>query len=94
VGDELPVKTNTANTGYDVADTSNAMTDHTDVTAVTSLATFTVGAGKSITIGEAGAVIDAINETSHYAVLQMVVANTAVQGDTVNDTLTYSFSES
>lgn len=94
IGDEQPVKTNAADTGYDVADTSNLMTDHTDVTAVTDLSTFTSGSPKTITIGEAGAIINAANETTHYAVLQMNVGTSAVQGDTVSDTITYSFSES
>lgn len=98
VGDEQPVKTNTVNTGYDVANTSDDMAtgtaQHTDLTAKTSLSTFTAGSPKTITIGETSNQIDAVNETSHYAVLQMAVSDTASQGDKTDETITYSFSES
>lgn len=94
IGTEQPVKTNASNTGYDVADESAILTNHTDITAEASLVAHTSGSPKSITIGEASSQIDAVNETSHYAILNMKVANTAIQGDKTNETITYSFSES
>jgi len=98
IGDELPVKSSTADTGYDVATgtigtTGDVMTDHTDITAVTDAFSFTSGSPKSITTSEAGSVIDAIGETTNYIVLQMAVGTTASPGDLANETFTYQYDE-
>ena len=98
IGDELPVKNSGADTGYDVATgtsgtTGDIMTDHTDITAVTDVFSYTSGSPKTITISEASSVIDAINETTNYIVLQMAVGTTASPGDLANETFTFQYDE-
>ena len=93
-GDEFPVKNSTADTGYDVANAAEVMTNHTDITASTDAFTFTSGSPLSgPTISEAGNVINAIGETTNYLVLQLEVADTASPGDLANETLTFQYDE-
>lgn len=82
IGNELPVHSSTATTGYDVADGLNALTVHTDITGVTNHGATHIASGsaKNITISEAGGVIDAIGETTNYWVTAIEVASTAVAG--------------
>ena len=98
IADELPVKNSGADTGYDVAlgtpgTTGTVMTAHTDITAVTDVFSYTSGSPKTITISEAGSIIDSINETSNYIVLQMAVGTTASPGDLSNETFTFQYDE-
>jgi len=93
VGDELPVHNSGATTGYDVADAQETMTNHTDITAVTSLFTFTSGATKSLTISEAGSIINANDETTNYFVLQATVDDDAVAGTKSAETITVQYDE-
>lgn len=93
VGNETPVKNSGADTGYDVADTASIMTGHTDVTGVTSMATYTSGSAKTISISESGNIINAIGESSNYAVLQLAVTSTASPGNLADETITWSFDE-
>ncbi len=102
IGDEQPVKTSVSNTGYDVATGTVGTTGdrmdsgtmkHTDITARTDIFTFTSACTKTITIGEAGAIMDAIGESTHYAVIQMDVDSTASPGDLVDETWTYQYDE-
>jgi len=93
-GDEFPVKNSGADTGYDVSDTNEVMTNHTDITGVTDAFSFTSGsplAGPSIS--EAGNIINAQNETTNYLVLQMTVVDTASPGDLANETFTFQYDE-
>ena len=95
VGDEFPVKNSGANTGYDVSDANEIMTEHTDITGVTDAFDYTTGgselAGPSIS--EAGNIINAIGETSNYLVLQMTVESTASPGDLANETFVIQYDE-
>ncbi len=95
IGDQYPVHNSAATTGYDVADTDDqAMaTGHTDITTSSDFFGKTVGAPATITISEAGSVIDALNETTNYAVLQMEVISTATPGDLGNETITWKYDE-
>ena len=98
IGDELPVKNSGADTGYDVATgtggtTGDVMTDHTDITAVTDAFTYTSGSSKTISISEAGNIIDSIGETTNYIVLQMAIGTTASSGDKSNETFTFQYDE-
>ena len=93
IGDELPVHNSGATTGYDVANAQETMTNHTDITAVTSLFTFTSGANKSLTISEAGSIINANNETTNYIVLQATVDDNAVAGTKPTETVTWQYDE-
>ena len=92
--DEFPVKNSGADTGYDVSDANAVMTTHTDITAVTDAFSFTSGSpllGPSIS--EASSLINAINETTNYLVLQLVVTSTASPGDLANESFTFQFDE-
>ena len=93
-GDQFPVKNSGADTGYDVSDTNEIMTNHTDISSETDAFTFTSGSPLSgPSISEASSQIDAINETTNYLVLQMVVASTASPGDLANETFTFQYDE-
>lgn len=93
IGDELPVHTSGATTGYDVANAAEVMTNHTDITAVTNINTYTTGSAKAVTIGEAGAIINAQNETTHYVVLQIAVGTGASPGTLATEQLTFQYDE-
>lgn len=93
VGDEFPTKNSGANTGYDVSDANEVMTNHTDITGSTDLFGYTSGSTLTGSISEAGGVIDLAGESSNYFVLQMEVINTASPGDLTNETITIAFDE-
>ena len=96
-GIQFPVKSSTADTGYDVSDTDDqVMTNHTDITTEED---FFANHGTSgtalgpVTIAEASNIIDAINETCHYVVLQMATINTATPGAKTAETITWLYDE-
>jgi len=93
VGDGTQIKNSGASTGYDLADAQEIMTNHTDVSSETSLFTFTSGSPRSVSISEAGSIIDAINETTDYIVLQTDVDSTATPGTKPTETITYQYDE-
>lgn len=93
VGDELPVHNSGATTGYDVSDANEVITNHTDITAATDFFTYTSGSPKSVTISEAGSIIDAIGETTNYVVLSMEVTSTASPGNLADETFTWQYDE-
>ncbi len=93
VGDGTQVKNSGASTGYDIANLQEDMTNHSDVAAKTSLFTFTSGSGRSVSISEAGAIIDAIGETSDYIVLQTDVESTATPGTKPTEDITWQYDE-
>lgn len=94
VADEFPVHNSGATTGYDVSDTNEVMTNHTDITGVTDAFTRTTGSPLSgPTISEAGSIINAIGETTNYLVLQMNVVDTASSGNLANETFNFRYDE-
>ena len=93
VGNEMPVHKAADTTGYDVANAQETMTNHTDVSAVTSLFTFTNGSAKSITIGEAGSIINAQFETTHYVVFQCTIDDDATPGTKSTELITWQYDE-
>lgn len=94
VGTETPTNTAASEAGYDVSDVSDELlTNHVDLTAETDFFLATAGSPKTVSISEAGAVIDAINEESDYVILQMQVANTASPGDLADETITWEYDE-
>jgi len=96
IGNETPTKTDALTTGYDVSDVADeVMTNHTDITASTDLAgNFTsTGTAKSVSITEAGNLINFAGETCDYLVLQMQVANTATQGTLPVETIRWEYDE-
>ncbi len=93
-GDEFPVHNSGAETGYDVSDANEVITNHTDITGGTDAFSFTSGSTLSgPSISEAGSIINAAAETSNYLVLSMQVINTASPGDLANETFTFQYDE-
>ena len=67
---------------------------HAGLTGSTELfGNYTSGSPKSVTIGEAGNIINATGETSAYIILQMEVTSTASPGTLSNETLTWRYDE-
>jgi len=100
VGDEFPVKNSGSSAGYELATgtpgtTGNdVVTDHAGITGVTSAFSFTVGSPLSgPTISEAGSIINAINETTDYLILQADVISSATPGNKADETLTFQYDE-
>lgn len=99
VGDEMPTKNSGSSSGYEVATGTSGSTGdevvaaHAGLTGVTSAFTYTSGSPKSVSISEAGSIIDAIGETTNYLVFQMVVTDTASPGDLTNETITFQYDE-
>ena len=95
IADACPLHSSTVTTGYDVADANVTMASggHTDVTTVTDAFTYTSGSPKSISISEAGSIINAIGETTNYIVLQMAVGTTASPGNLTDETMYYQYDE-
>ena len=95
VSTSFPTKNSGSDAGYEVAEVNNAMlTDHGGVAAVADAFGYNVGAplaGPSIS--EAGAIINAIGETTNYLVLQLEVTNAASSGNLADETLTFQYDE-
>jgi len=82
--------------GYDpaVGIGQAVMTGHDTVSAVTDLFFYTQGAPRSVTIGEAGSLINAVNEVTNYIVLQAVLGGTESSGlQAPAEVVTFSWSE-
>lgn len=93
VGLQFPTKNSGATTGYELANNANEMVDETALTSSASVFDYTSVAGLTVSISEAGNVINANSETTNYVVLQMNVASTASPGATATETLTFSYDE-
>lgn len=99
VGDETPTKNSGSSAGYDLAtgtpgDSGDEMVaNHQDITGKTDAFTYTEASPKTVSISEAGAIIDAIGETCDYIVLQMDVADTASPGDLTDEDLYFKYDE-
>lgn len=98
VGDETPTKNSGATTGYDqatgtIGTNGDELTTHANITAKTDAFSFTSGSPKTVSISEAGNIIDASGETTNYVVGQMDVADTASPGDLADETWTFQYDE-
>lgn len=94
VGDGTQVKNSGSSAGYEVSDVADeALTGHADIATVTDFFTFTVGSPRTISISEAGSIINLATETSDYVVLSMEVINTASPGNLTDETITYEYDE-
>lgn len=95
VSTDFPTKNNGSDAGYDVSDTDDQeiVASHDGVTASADFFGYTSGAALSVSISEAGNIIDAIGETTNYVVLQMEVTNAASAGDLAAETITWQFDE-
>lgn len=100
VGNETPTRNSGSTAAYIKATgtagtTGTEMTAfYTGITATTDVFTYNSGATKSISISEAGSIINAIGETTNYTVFQMTVATTASPTSaTTNETGTLQYDE-
>ena len=99
VGDETPVKNSGSDAGYEVATGTGGTTGdemvaaHAGLTGSTDAASLTSGSPLTVSISEAGNVINLAAETSNYVVLQVNVADTASAGLTASETLTFQYDE-
>lgn len=94
VGDQFPTKNSGSDAGYDVSDTNEIITNHTDISSATDA--FTFNSGSMLTgpsISEASNIIDATGETTDYLVFSMEVGTTASPGNLDNETLTIQYDE-
>lgn len=93
LGTETPTKTDAATTGYDPSDVSDeAMTNHADITGSAVIPT-TSGSAKSVSVSEAGSIINLAGETCDYVVMQLQVASTATQGTMPVETIRFLYDE-
>lgn len=96
IGDETPERNSGSDAGYEVSIADSEMSaQHAGITGTSSYFAKTAGEGTDfdVTISEAGNVINAVNETCNYVVLQMTVAAAADPGDLANETGTWSYDE-
>ena len=95
IAQETPANTSAADGGYDVSDVANEdMVNHVDVILVPEdFFTKTSGAPKTVSISEAGNILDAIGEESDYVIVQMEVLSTAFPGDLADETVTWEYDE-
>lgn len=80
VNDDVCTKNSGSSAGYDPAVSGIVLTDHDTITTMSDLFSFTSGAPRTMTISEAGSVINASGELADYIVLNIEVGNVAVQG--------------
>ncbi len=99
VGDETPTKNSGSDAGYEVATGTPGTTGdemvaaHAGLTGSTDAAGLTSGSPLTVSISEAGSVINLAAETSDYVILQTNVATTAGAGLTNTETLTFQYDE-
>lgn len=99
LGLQFPTKNSGSNAGYEVAlgtpgDTGTELVaGHTGITSSASAYGYTSGAPLSLSISEAGSIINAIGETCNYLLMQMNVINTAASGNLLDETFTFSYDE-
>lgn len=93
VGNGTQTKNSGSSAGYDPGQ-ALVLTTHDTITAQTDFFTFGSGDPRSVTISEAGSVINAIGELTDYVVLQCEVGTTAVQGvQAPAETITWLYDE-
>lgn len=94
IGDETPTKNSSGSAGYDPSDTDDEdITNHINITAFSDFFSFTVGSPKLLSISETGNLINAVNETTDYFVMQMKVDQTATAADLTNKAITAEWDE-
>lgn len=99
IGNEMPTKNSGSSAGYKVAvgvvgdSGTELVAGYTGITGKTEFHTYTSGAPKSISISEAGAVINAANETTNYCALQMDVLAGATPGNLADETYEWKYDE-
>ena len=99
LGTETPTKNSGSDAGYEVAtgtpgDTGDEMVAaHAGLTGSADAFGFTSGSTKTLSISEAGSIINAIGETTNYLIFQMEVVSTASPGNLTDETWTIQYDE-
>ncbi len=99
VGDETPTKNSGSDAGYEVATGTGGTTGdemvaaHAGLTGSTDAASLTSGSPLTVSISEAGSVINLASETTNYVIMQVNVITTAAAGLTSSETLIYQSEE-
>ena len=93
VSTATPTKTAAAQPGYDVAAGTTTLTDHGSVANIASVFGYDSASPLTVSISEAGNIINAISETSDYVILQMTVADSASSGTLTAETMTFKYDE-
>ncbi len=93
IGLEFPTHTAALTTGYEVADATEMVAQHGSIATSTSIFTKTSAVPLTVTITEAGAVINAVGETCNYIIMQANIASTANPGISPTETTTISYDE-
>jgi hypothetical protein len=98
VGLQFPTKNSGSNAGYEVATGASPSGDelvanHGGITTSASIFGYTAASPLSVSISEAGGLINAAGETSNYTLHQINVSNTASAGTTGSITLYFSYDE-
>jgi len=98
VGLQFPVKNSGSDAGYEVA-TGGAtggdelVANHGGITSEASIFAYTVASPLSVTISDAGNLMNLAGETTNYVLLQSAVANTASAGLTSYETFYFAYDE-
>lgn len=99
IGTETPTKNSGSDAGYEVATGTigetgiEMVTGHAGVTGSASAFGYTSVAPKTVSCSEAGNLINAMNETTDYIILQAEVISTASAGTPSNETVTWKWDE-
>ncbi len=99
VGDQNPINNSGSQASYilavGVVGTSGTemIIGHSGISSKTDAFSFTSGSPRTVTISEAGGILNATGERTDYNVFQMSVASTASPGDLADETWTYQYDE-
>ncbi len=99
VGDGVQVNNSGSQAGYVKAlgtpgtTGTEMVAGHSGVASKTDVFTFTSGSPRTVTISEAGGILDATGDRTDYLVVQMEVQNTASPGDLADETWTFQYDE-
>ena len=98
IGLQFPTKNSGSSAGYEVASGGATSGDelvanHGGITSSASIFNYTAASPLSISISEAGGVINAAGETTNYVLLQAEISNTAEVGTPGNETWYFDYDE-
>jgi hypothetical protein len=95
IGDGTQTHTSASDAGYDPAVGLNILTTHDTITTQTNAGTTYTnsGSGRTVSISEAGNVVDASGETSDYFVTNLELTTSATSGTQTAKTVTVEYDE-
>lgn len=95
VADQTAIKNSGSSAGYDVSDIDDEVLagNHAGISSTTDLFAYTSASPRTVTISESGNIINALNETTDYIVLQMELISSATSGNLADKNCTISWDE-